>query len=65
MGKGHEDLQRLQVKLNAFEDAIVRRENKGMLESKVPLQQDVDKAHKQVVETVVSLVTEARMAAKS
>ena len=62
MSKGREDLHRLQDSLNKFEDAIVRRENKKILESKIPLQQDVDKAHKQVVDVVVSLVTEARLA---
>jgi hypothetical protein len=62
MSKGREDLHRLQQALNGFEDAIVRREHKKMLESKVPLQQQVDTAHKHVVDVVVSLVTEARLA---
>lgn len=62
MSTGREDLHRLQEVLHAFEDAIVRREKKKMLESRVPLQQQVDKAQKQVVDVVVSLVTEARLA---
>ena len=64
MGKGHEDLHRLTEALNAFEDAIIKREHKKMLESKTPLQQDVDRAHQGVVTVVVELVTEARMAPK-
>ena len=62
MSKGREDLHRLTEVLNAYEDAIVRREHKKMLESKTPLQQDVDRAYKGVVNVVVELVTEAKLA---
>jgi len=64
MSKGREDLHRLTETLNAYEDAIVRREHKKMLESRIPLQQEVDRAHEAVVKVVVELVTEARMATK-
>jgi len=62
MGKGMEYQQRIQEALQAFEAAIVRRENKQMLESKVPLQQDVDRARARVLETVAKVVTEERLA---
>ncbi len=62
MSKGREDLHRLTGALNTFEDAIIRREHKKLLESKIPLQQDVDRAHKGVVNVVVELVTEAKLA---
>ncbi len=67
MGKGHEYLQRLHQGLNDFEQAVVEREGKGLLDSKIPLQQDVDRARKRLVEEIVKIVTEARTeeAAKS
>jgi hypothetical protein len=49
-------MQELQEALGAFEEAIVRRENKKLLESKVSLQQDVDKQRQKVVDVVVGLV---------
>ncbi len=62
MGKGMEYQQRIQEALQAFEDAVVRRENKNLLESKVPLQQEVDRARTRLLETVAKVVTEERMA---
>ncbi len=56
MGKGQAMMQELQEALGAFEEAIVRRENKKLLESKVSLQQDVDKQRQKVVDVVVGLV---------
>ena len=61
MGKGMEYQQRIQEALGAFETAIVRRENKQLLESKVPLQQDVDRARSKVLEVVAKVVTEERL----
>ena len=62
MGKGMEYQQRIQEALGAFEAAVVRRENKQMLESKVPLQQDVDRARAKVLEVVAKVVAEERLA---
>ena len=62
MGKGKEYQHRIQEALGAFEAAIVRRENKQMLESKVPLQQEVDRARAGVLETVAKVVAEERLA---
>lgn len=61
MGKGMEHQQRIQEALQAFEDAVVRRENKQLLESKVPLQQDVDRARSKVLEVVAKVVAEERL----
>lgn len=61
MGKGLEYQQRIQEALAEFEAAIVRRENKKVLESKVPLQQDADRARARVLEVVAKVVTEERM----
>ena len=63
MGKGQEYLQRVNKALGAFEDAVARRENKKLLESKIPLQQEVDRARDEVIGVVVSIVTETRMSA--
>jgi hypothetical protein len=60
VGKGHEYLQRLHKVLNDFEQAIVEREGKGLLDSKMPLRQEVDRARKRVVDEIVKMVTEAR-----
>ncbi len=62
MRTGREYLQEVNRAINKFEDAIVHRENKKMLESKIPLQQDADRARENLVETVVKIVTEQRMA---
>ena len=61
MGKGMEYQQRIQEALGAFENAIVRRENKQLLESKVPLQQEVDRARSKVLEVVAKVVAEERL----
>ena len=62
MRTGREYLQEVNRAINKFEDAIVQRENKKMLESKIPLQQDAARARENLVETVVKIVTEQRMA---
>ncbi len=56
MGRGQEMMKQVQDALHGFEEAIVKREHKGMLESKVPLQQEVDKTRQRVVDVVVALV---------
>ncbi len=61
MGKGMEYQQRIQEALGAFEAAIVRREHKQVLESKVPLQQEVDRARAKVLEVVAKVVAEDRL----
>ena len=61
MGKGMEYQHRIQEALVAFEDAVVRREHKQLLESKVPLQQDVDRARSKVLEVVAKVVAEERL----
>ncbi len=62
MGKGMEYQQRIQEALEAFEAAIVRRENKKVLESKVPLQQDADRARARLLDVIAKVVTEERLA---
>jgi hypothetical protein len=54
--------QRIQEALAAFEDAIVRRENKNLLESKVPLQQEADRARARLLDVIAKVVTEERLA---
>ena len=61
MASGHEKLHRVNEALNAFEEAVVAREHKGPLGTKIPLQQEVDTARAALVKVVVDLVTEARM----
>lgn len=56
MGKGQEMMQQLQEALAEFEEAIKQRENRKLLDSKVALQQNVDKARQNVVDVVVELV---------
>ena len=63
MGKGHENLRTLHEALAQFESAVVRREHRKPLTSKVTLQQEADEARQNVVETVVKLVTAARLEA--
>ena len=58
---GKEYLHQLHDALAAFEDAIKQRENPKFLQSKTPLQQDVDKARQKVVDVVVQIVTQERM----
>ena len=62
MSKGMEYQRRIQDALAQFEAAVVRRENKKMLESAVPLQQEVDRARDQLLQEVARVVTEQRMA---
>jgi hypothetical protein len=62
MSKGMEYQQRIQEALAAFEDAIVRRENKNLLESKVPLQQEADRARARLLDVIAKVVTEERLA---
>ncbi len=63
MSKGQEFLHRLHEALGAFEKAVVQREHKKpFIDSKVTLQQDVDKARQRVVDEVVALMKEAREA---
>lgn len=61
MSKGLEYQQRIQEALAAFEEAIVRRENKKVLESKVPLQQEADRARAKVLDVIAKVVTEERL----
>ena len=61
MGKGHDYVHRLNEAISTFEESVVNREHKQLLESKVPLQQAVDRARHQLVKTVVDMVTEARL----
>lgn len=58
---GREYVQQVQKALSQYEQAIVRREHKKLLESKVSLQQDVDTARQKVLDVVVDLVTKERM----
>ncbi|MEJ2238677.1 MAG: hypothetical protein P8X82_10305 [Gemmatimonadales bacterium] len=58
---GREYVQQVQKALSQYEEAIVRREHKKLLESKVSLRQDVDTARQKVLDVVVDLVTKERM----
>ena len=62
MSVGKEYLKQIHEALAAFEDAVVTRENRGMLEGKTSLQQDVDTARERLVEVVVGIVTKDRLA---
>ncbi len=64
MGKGQEYVKRVQEALDGFENAVVRRENKGLMESKVALQQEVDRARERVLEVVAKIVAEERLRAE-
>lgn len=65
MSTGKEQLHRLHEALGMFEDAVMRREHKGLAQSKVALQQEVDKARSSLVKLVVDMVTEAKLSAKA
>ena len=62
MGKGHEFLHRLNETLLDFEQAVVLREHKRMLDSTISLQQDVDEARQKVIQAAVDIAKEAREA---
>ncbi len=63
MSKGHELLHRLHEAIAGFEQAVVHREHKKpFIDSKVSLQQDVDKARQHLVNEVLDLIKEAREA---
>ena len=61
MSIGKEYLHQLHDALAAFEEAVKQHANPGFLQSKTPLQQDVDNARKRVVDVVVQIVTQERM----
>lgn len=60
MSKGKEFLQRLHAVLNEFEQAVVHREHKKMLDDPIVLRQAVDDARNRVVNMMVDLVKEAQ-----
>ena len=64
MGKGQEYVKRMQEALDGFEQAIVRRENRSLMETKVGLQQEVDRARDKVLEVVAKIVAEERLRAE-
>jgi len=61
MSTGREYLARIHEKLRAFEEAVVEREKFKPLDSKVTRQQDVDSARDKLLETIVDIVTKARL----
>ena len=65
MGEGHEYLHQIHDALAEFEEAIVRRQKRKLIEAQVPLQQQVDNARQKVVDVVVKLVTAERMKQQS
>jgi hypothetical protein len=65
MSQGRVDLQLLQHTLSEFEQAIMHREHKRLLDSKTVLQQDVDQVRQKVVDLVVQLVTAERLKSES
>jgi hypothetical protein len=65
MGKGQEYVQRVTQALDVFEQAVVHRENKKpFLDSKVALQQGVDRARTQLMEVIAKVVAEERLRGK-
>lgn len=60
--RGKEFLHQLNEALLAFEQAVVRREHKGLLDSAVSLQQDVDRGRQHVIDAAVRIAKEAREA---
>jgi len=64
MGKGQEYVKRVSEALDEFERAVVRREHKKALESKVPLQQEVDRAREQLKQVIATVVAEERIRAE-
>lgn len=65
MSNGRQQLHRIHEALGAFERAVVAREHKGITQSAVVLQQDVDRARDALVKTVVDMVTEAKLSPKA
>jgi hypothetical protein len=61
MSTGREYLARIHEKLRAFEEAVIEREKFKPLDSKVTRQQDVDTARDKLMETIVDIVTRARL----
>ena len=61
MSVGKEYLRRIHEALAAFEEAIKRRENPGVLGTSVASKQEVDRARQNVVDVVVDIVTKDRM----
>ena len=52
MSNGREQLHRLHSALGEFEEAVIRREHKGLAQSKMALQQEVDRAREAMVKVV-------------
>lgn len=62
MAKGQEYVRRVREALHNLEQAVARRENKKpLVDSKVTLQQDVDRAREQVMEVIAKVVAEERL----
>jgi len=59
MSSGLEYQHMIVEALNAFEDAVVRREKK-LIGSKVSLQQDVDTARDKLMKVIVDIVMKER-----
>ncbi|HWP38768.1 MAG TPA: hypothetical protein VNL18_14575 [Gemmatimonadales bacterium] len=65
MGKGQEYVKRVAEALEAFEQAVVHRENKKpLVDSKVALQQAVDRARTQLMDVIAKVVAEERLRGK-
>jgi hypothetical protein len=62
MGKGHEYLAKIHDALREFEDAVVKRESWKPLESKVMREQETDRARQKLIDAIVEIVTQERMA---
>lgn len=59
MSTGLEYQHRINEALNAFEDAVVKRE-KRLVGSKVPLQEEVDAARRKLMDIIVDIVATER-----
>ncbi|OGU00897.1 MAG: hypothetical protein A2W29_00655 [Gemmatimonadetes bacterium RBG_16_66_8] len=65
MGKGQEYLKRVGAALEVYERAVVRREHaKPLIDSKVSLQQEVDRARDDLMNVIAKVVAEERLRGK-
>lgn len=65
MGKGTEYVRRVAEALEVFEKAVARREHaKPVIDSKVALQQEVDRARTDLMNVIAKVVAEERIRAE-
>ena len=66
MGKGQEYVKRVADALEVYQQAVVRREHATpLIDSKVSLQQEVDRARDRLMEVIAKVVAEERLRGKN